>query len=235
MNLHAPQLLTRARIVCPHFLRAAAALENEPAGRDERAAGWTLVLLSLPNLFAADRIPGLQITDKLPVIVGMVAVVRQLGGKVQTQVVADGVRGEARICLHREVGQLRRNVEEARFRAVSVRVPAVRALDTGRQVERLAHRVTSFRLDARTPRLQVDTVRPVHGREGSCPQQLAVRGIQHVEEAVLARLHDHVALLSVHVHVRDHHGTDGVIVPGVRRSRLVMPHVLARVGLHGHD
>ncbi len=59
LDFLAPELVTGLRIVRPHFLRAAAALEHQAARCGERASGGTLVLLSLPHRLAGGRVPGL--------------------------------------------------------------------------------------------------------------------------------------------------------------------------------
>ena len=77
--------------------------------------------------------------------------------------------------------------------------------------------------------------RPVHFHVGIGREQLAGGAIEHVEESVLRRLHDHLALPAGPVQVRQHHRLHRRVVPGIGRRRLVMPHQLAVVGIDGED
>ena len=61
--------------------------------------------------------------------------------------------------------------------------------------------------------------------------QLTSDAIEHIEKAVLWRLQQHLAGLSAHLNVSKNHVLGGGVIPGVTRSRLVVPHVVAGVGV----
>jgi hypothetical protein len=77
--------------------------------------------------------------------------------------------------------------------------------------------------------------RPVHigvvlGRE-----QLAGLAIEHVEEAVLRRLHDHRAALAADLEVGQHQLLHRIEVPAVARRGLVVPGHASGIGIEGDD
>ncbi len=119
------------------------------------------------------------------------------------------------------------DIEQACRGAECVPLPAVRALYTRSEIEGLTDGKTRRLDEARTTGLQVNAVGPVHFGERCGAQQLPRGRIQHVEEAVLARLHQDAMLLSVHRQVGDDHRAHRVVIPGIRRRRLIVPGVLA--------
>ena len=84
-------------------------------------------------------------------------------------------------------------------------------------------------------RLLVYAFGPVHRHVGFGRKQLASGAIEHVEEAVLRRLHQHLALTAIDVEV----GKNDVLrrreVPAFARRRLIVPDQLAAVGLERQD
>jgi hypothetical protein len=85
------------------------------------------------------------------------------------------------------------------------------------------------------PVFQIDLLRPIHRHERLRGDQLAVGAIDHVEEAVLRRLHQHLARLAIDAQIREHDVLSRGEVPRLARRRLVVPHVLAGVGLERDD
>ena len=66
-------------------------------------------------------------------------------------------------------------------------------------------------------------------------EQLAGHAVEHVEEAVLRRLHQHLARLAVDRQVREHDVLRGGVVPVVAGRGLVVPDVVAGVGVQRDD
>ncbi len=87
----------------------------------------------------------------------------------------------------------------------------------------------------RAPGLEVHALGPVHRHVLLGGEQLAVRRIEHIEEAVLRRLHHDVALRAVDRQVRRHDRLHGGVVPAVAGRGLVVPRVFAGVGLQRDD
>ena len=88
---------------------------------------------------------------------------------------------------------LRRNVDETSARAERHRLPVVSAERTRTNVGALVPIRRAGHFDG-APGLQVDMRRPVHFDLRIGGEQLAGGAIEHVEESVLRRLHDHLAL-----------------------------------------
>ena len=116
----------------------------------------------------------------------------------------------------------RRDVDEARLRVERHRVPVVTA-------ERRRHDELGFlapvalgRLD-RAPRLHVDVAGPRRRDVLVRRQQLARDAVDDVEEAVLRRLHQHLARFAVDDEVREDDVLRRGVVPVVTRRDLVMP------------
>ena len=85
------------------------------------------------------------------------------------------------------------------------------------------------------PVFEIDLLRPVHRHERLRGNQLAVAAIDDIEEAVLRRLHQHLARLAVDAQIGEHDVLSRGEVPRLARRRLVVPHVLAGVRLERDD
>ena len=129
---------------------------------------------------------------------------------------------------------LRRDVDQPGARTERHRLPVVAAERTRTDVGALVLVVRAGNLHGPSG-LQVDVRRPVHRHIRIGGQQLAGGAIQHVEEPVLRRLHDHLARATADREVGQHHRLHRGVVPGVARHRLVMPDQLAVVGIDGQD
>src|SRR5690606_18617836 len=70
---------------------------------------------------------------------------------------------------------------------------------------------------------------PGDRHEVLCGDGLAGATIEHIEETVLGRLHQHLALASVDAEIGQHQLLRGIIIPDVPRGGLVMPDVLAGI------
>ena len=156
--------------------------------------------------------------------------------RVDADVEAERPSFEFRVVQVRDGQLLRRDVDEAGLRAERHRLPVVRAVRSGHDERRLLriHEARRRILD-RPAGLQVDLLRPVHRHERLRRDQLAVGAIDHVEEAVLRRLHQHLARLAVDRQIREHDVLRRGEVPGLARRRLVVPDVLAGVRLERDD
>lgn len=75
----------------------------------------------------------------------------------------------------------------------------------------------------------------VAGAYFSAEISLPVGPVEHVEEAILGRLHQHLGGLSIDRDVGQDHVLGGGVVPHIARRGLVVPDVLARVGIHRDD
>ena len=94
---------------------------------------------------------------------------------------------------------------------------------------RVLHRPAGFR---------VHVAGPGDRHVGFRGDELAVGAIEHVEETVLRRLHDHLAHLAVDLDVREDHVLSGGVVPGIAGCGLVVPDQRAVIridGQHGGD
>ena len=104
------------------------------------------------------------------------------------------------------------------------RMPAMRAVGTGREARALGAVVRFRRLD-RAARLRIDAGRPRHGGERLRRDELAGRAIDHVEEAVLRRLHQHLAHRAVDAQIGQHDRLRARVVPVVGGRLLEVPDV----------
>ena len=125
---------------------------------------------------------------------------------------------------------LRRYVDQARARTERHRLPVVAAERPRSNVGALRRVVGAGNLHG-AARLEVHVRGPVHGHIRVGREQLTRRPVEHVEEAVLRRLHDHLAHASADRQVGQHHRLDGRVIPGIARHRLVVPDQLAVVGI----
>ena len=128
----------------------------------------------------------------------------------------------------------RRVVGEPRLRVERHRLPVVTAQRSRRYRGRAALVAGAFDLDGPAGR-QIDPLRPRRLGERLGRDQLAVRAIDHVEEAVLRRVQDRLARPAADLQVGQHDVHVRVEVPGLSRRRLVVPDVFARVGIERDD
>ena len=114
------------------------------------------------------------------------------------------------------------------------RVPVVTAERSGEHELRLLEIVALLGLD-RTPARLVDARRPGDGDVGLGGDQLAGRAVEHVEEAVLRRLHQHLALRASDLEIGEHDRLHRGVVPVLARRGLVVPGEAAGVGTDRED
>jgi len=143
---------------------------------------------------------------------------------------------EVRIVDVREHQVVRGDVGEPRDRAEGHRLPVVAAERAGLLDRRLAGRIeTRRRVFDGAPRLGIDARRPGHVDVVLRRDELAVLAVEHVEEAVLRRLHQDLAHVVADLDVGEDDRLRRGVVPGFAGRRLEMPDVLARVGPQRHD
>ncbi len=105
----------------------------------------------------------------------------------------------------------------------------------GKGDRRLAAVVTHAGRFDRAARFGIDVAGP--GDQGVLlgRQEFAGRAVEDVEEAVLGRLHDDLALSAPNLQVGQDHVLRGGEVPGLSRGLLVMPDVFPGIRPQGHD
>ena len=128
---------------------------------------------------------------------------------------------------------LHRHVDEAGLRIERHRMPVARAIGARDDLARPVAGARDRRLD-RTAVLVV-AARPVHLDEVLRGDELAVRAIDHEEEAVLGCVQDDLARLAADLQVGEDHRLRRGEVPVVARRLLVVPDVLAGVGIERND
>ena len=74
-----------------------------------------------------------------------------------------------------------------------------------------------------------------HREQGIGREKLTCRPINHIEEAVLGDLHDDFARLAANRQFRQHQMLGRGEIPRIPWRGLIMPNILARVGLNRHD
>ena len=79
----------------------------------------------------------------------------------------------------------------------------------------------------RATRLRIDPGGPVDADIGLGADELARLAVDHIEEAVLGRLHQHLARLPVDLHVGQHDVLRGGVIPRLARRGLVVPDIFA--------
>ena len=87
----------------------------------------------------------------------------------------------------------------------------------------------------RTSGDQVDTVGPVHLADLLGRDQLAAVTVDHIEEAVLRRLHQDIARLAIDGDRRERDLLRAIVIPAVIGIDLIMPDVLAGIGVQRDD
>src|SRR5262249_11256477 len=98
-------------------------------------------------------------------------------------------------CVGREVNEARRRIKSHRCRRVCLnRSDSNSAL----------RRVPRFRIDDRSSRFRIDSFRPAYRRKGLGRYELARDAIKHIEEAILVRLHNDLAITSTNTKIGEH-------------------------------
>ena len=87
----------------------------------------------------------------------------------------------------------------------------------------------------RPARPRVDVTRPAHRHVGLSRYETAVGTVQHVEEAVLRRLHDDLAQRAVDLDVGEDHVLGSRVVPSFAGRGLVVPNQGAVIRVEGDD
>ena len=113
-------------------------------------------------------------------------------------------------------------------------MPVVAAERPRRDVDGLVGVAGAGELDRAAGR-EVDVTGPGDGDELLGRDQFAGAAVEHVEEAVLRRLHEDLAHLAADRQLGEHDRLCGRVVPGVAGRRLVVPDVLAGVGAERDD
>ncbi len=128
----------------------------------------------------------------------------------------------------------RGDVHEAGTRVERHRLPVVGAERRRDDHAGLAVVIRFGRLDGPAGR-EVDVACPGDGRVLVRRDELPRLAVEHVEEAVLRRLHQHLARLPVDHEVREDDVLRGRVVPVVRGRDLVVPLEPPGVGIHRED
>ena len=95
--------------------------------------------------------------------------------------------------------------------------------------------VTCARYFNRTAGLQIDALGPCHLAEFLGRQQFAVGAVDDVEETILGCVQQGLDGLAAELHVGQHDVHVGVVIPGLAGCGLVVPLVLAGVGIERDD
>ena len=128
-----------------------------------------------------------------------------------------------------------RNVNKAGVGIKRHRVPVMRAGWAGYDcIERQVHRL--FDQHGATVLIKLSRG-PVLVGKGCGRNQLAVRGIQHVEETILRRLHHDapVCTTCTQRQIGQHDLLRGGVIPAIPGRCLVVPAVSSRIGIHCED
>ena len=115
-----------------------------------------------------------------------------------------------------------RHVDEPGVRAVGHRVPVVPAV-RGREHDGGVVDIACARFLDRAAGFGVDALCPVHRNVGLGGDERAVGPVEHVEEAVLRRLHDDLAHVAADLEVGEDHVLRRRVVPRLAGRRLVVP------------
>ena len=129
---------------------------------------------------------------------------------------------------------LRRDVDETRLGVERHRLPVVAAERARPNLHAFLFVAGAVDVD-RPAGLHVDPFGPGHGHVALGRQKLAGLAVEHVEEAVLRRLHDHFARSAVDLEVGQDHLLRRREVPALAGRRLVVPDQRAVVGIEGND
>ncbi len=209
------------------------ALEHQVAGGGERAAVPGRHIVHAPGFLLRHRVPGHEAAEGL-------ALGRLHVGELGQVPAQAGVRAARHVFVELPVlvvhqvdrHMLRRQVGQAGLRVERHRVPVVRAEGAGNGVVGLG--AVARGGDADGAAVLVVAGGPVHFGEVLGRDELAVGAVDDEEEAVLGRMQQHLARLAADLHVGQDHRLGGGVVPVVAGRLLVVPLVLAGVGVQRH-
>ena len=128
----------------------------------------------------------------------------------------------------------RRDVHQSGLRVERHRLPIVHPHGR-RPDQRRCVFITGARHLDRPPGGEVDALRPSDLAEFLGRQHLAGLAVDHIEESVLRCMQDHRTRLAADLERRKRDVHRRVVVPGLARGRLVVPHVLAGVRIERDD
>jgi hypothetical protein len=112
-------------------------------------------------------------------------------------------------------------------------MPVVAPERPGQQQPRVVVVVALGGLDR--PAVLVDALGPRHRDVRLGGDQLAIRAVEDVEEAILRRLHDDLAHHAAEVDLGQHQVLHRGVVPVVTGRSLEVPDQLSRIGAHRQD
>src|SRR5690348_207845 len=184
--------------------------------------------LDCPDLFLLDWVPG----DEFPFdrvengFLDLGILRHPSGDDVETIVGRESLSLKSRFGLVREPRFIYGDICQSSQRTKRHGLPAMGSEWAGdNQLRRGARVSRSCRLDW-PPGFHVDSSCPIHVSERLRGDQLTVRAIEHVEEAVLRSLHENLACFAADIQVGQDHVFIGVEVPLITRILLVVPDVL---------
>ena len=237
VDVHLPQLGPGVGAVdCQRLVNGA--LDEEVAGGGQHAARAGVRIGHAPLLGLRLRVPGEEIAflggggfglQLLPLL-RLVAVIFAAVGTPRPGdilVLAVGQAGVDRALL------LRAEIDEPGLGRIAHRVPGVRRHPRRHHQVRRGG-VVSAGLEYRAAGLHVDAARPGVVRDVVLrADQLPVGAVDHVEKAVLRRLHRHLAQLAVDLDVGENDRLGAGEIPVFLRHHLVMPFVVPGIGIDG--
>ncbi len=197
---------------------ASRSLEDEIAGGREQPARHLGVVVDAPGGLLRHRVPGRDVARRAGLHGVHVALETAGHGAPVLRRVEAVVQGlEVRVGMERIDEGRGRDVDEARPRAERHGVPVVRARDARGDERRMLRPLRLGSLDGTSGR-EIDVGRP--GGDGVLVgrEQLAGRPVEHVEEAVLRRLQQHLARAAADLEVGQDHVLGGGVVPGFARA-----------------
>ncbi|VWX53316.1 hypothetical protein NOVOSPHI9U_460007 [Novosphingobium sp. 9U] len=199
-------------------------LEHQSARGRQRAAVPQETVIDPPTRLLRHWVPG----DQRAFAVSGVSDHRRNGEAAEADLVRCRMLGDVHAQLHR------RDVDEAGLGAEGHALPVVPA-ELPRPDRRIAMLVADACVLDRAAGLQVDAACPGHlaellGRDG--PAGLAV---DHIEESVRRRLHQHLAWFAGDLQRSGDDIRGRLVVPCLARVHLVVPQVLARLCLERDD
>ena len=220
-----PQLLSRGSIVRVQ-VALGRPLEDESARRVQRAAVHGQRIALPPHLALGERIPGHELAEGLPLRIALTGVPR---------VVAELPTGPALAPFgHRHRGDEEHvllGVEGQRDKIV--RTAVARNDDRGLIAGRFP--IASRGIEDRSPRLFVETFRPVDLYVVSARDELAGLRVQEIDEAVLRHTEDDSPVLAIDGQGGRHEPHRGFVIPSVARHLGEMPPVLTGLSIQGDD
>ena len=224
----APQLLAGARIIGVE-LASRGALEHEAAAGRQQAAVPGAGVLDRPAGLLRHRIPRHQHPAQAS---GHLLAEAAIGGQVARAEVEADIEAAIAIGLPVRLGGIHhprlegRDIDQLFLRAEGHRVPIVPAERTGGDQRGLAGLVDAgFRVLDRAACRGVDAGRPVDRDIGLGGDELPRLAVNHVEEAVLGCLHQHLSHPAADFHVGEHDVLGGGEVPRLPGRRLVVPDI----------